>query len=121
MHIGFDPVAGQVPRCATFTGTGDVPPDRVLWLVVLTPSSKYYFKPVTTNAADHRWTAANANIGSQADPVGTHFTIYAALAEDATSRKIEQGQFGGGIAELPEGIDKVAQIKVSRSSDRTKC
>ena len=120
-HIRIDPVNGQIPRCATFTGTGDVPSGSILWLVVLTDSSKYYFKPVTTNEADHKWTAANAIIGSPADPVGTHFTIYAALVDDATSRQIEQGQFSGGVVELPEGIDKVAQIKVSLSSDRTAC
>jgi hypothetical protein len=117
-HIRFDPV-GQIPRCATFTGTGDVPSGRILWLVALTASSKYYFKPVTTNAVDHKWSAANVNIGSQADPVGTPYIIYAALVDDATSRQI--GQLGSGVTELPEGIDKVAQIKVSRSGDGAKC
>ncbi len=119
--IKINPVNTPVPMCATFTGTGDVPSGRTLWLTVRTDTLKYYFKPVTLNVTEHNWTATNAIIGSQDDHAGALFTIYAVLVDGATNRLINQGHFNGGVADLPDAVVWVDQLQVSRSTDRTEC
>jgi hypothetical protein len=120
LNIKFDPVT-QVPMCANFTGNGDVPLGRTLWLAVLTDTGKYYFKQVAVDMTDHKWTATKNTIGSPDDPAGTPFTIYAVLVDNGTDRLIKQGQFDGGVASLPDTVVVANQIKVVRSADRTEC
>jgi hypothetical protein len=120
LNVKFDPVT-QVPMCANFTGTGDVPLGRTLWLAVLTDTGKYYFKPVAVDMTGHKWTATKNTIGSQDDPAGTPFTIYAVLVDNGTDRLIKQGHFDGGVASLPDTVLVASQLKVLRSSDHTEC
>jgi hypothetical protein len=119
-HIKIDPANKFVPRCATFTGTGDAPSGRTLWLAVLTPMGKYYFKPVSANATEHKWTA-NVILGAAGDPPGAPFMIYAALVDSAINREISQGQFNGEAANLPGGITWIDHIQVARSGTQTEC
>jgi hypothetical protein len=120
--IKIDRVNAPVPRCATFGGEGDVPPDQTLWLAVLTPDTrKYFFRPVMVNAVQHKWISRKVTIGSQDDPPGTPFMIYAVLVDNVTNQLLQQGRFAGGIAALPDTFVKVHQIEVERGSDSAEC
>lgn len=121
--IKIDPANAPVPRCATFTGAGDVPAGHTLWLVNERSDTrpKYYFKRVIVNAAEHRWIATNAVIGSQDTPAGTPYTIYAVLVDDLTNQLINEGYFKGGVANIPDTALRVAQIQISRSGDGNDC
>ncbi len=51
------------PRCAKFTGSGDVPDGKTLWLVVQSDEPKYYFYPTIPEPLQHRWAAENVTLG----------------------------------------------------------
>src|SRR5437773_1681568 len=87
--IRFDPVTDTVPRCASFKGKGDVPQGRHLWIVVMTNEggrTKYYFDG--TSAADGLWSAPKVSIGSDSDPAGELFNVWAVTFTDTTSQAI---------------------------------
>jgi hypothetical protein len=108
-----------VPRCATFEGTGDVPPGQTLWLMVFTPGSRrYYPKPVIVDAAEHEWTAKNVLIGAQDDPADAKYGIYATLIDNSDNELLQQNRSTGFTNLL--GI-KQAELSVSRNEDVAGC
>jgi hypothetical protein len=121
--VKINPVDGPPPRCATFTGTGNAPRGRTLWLVVLTPGSwLYYPKPVTMNTAERKWTASRVNLGARNDPVGMRFKVYAVLVDNADNRQFLQSvSTGVGLLGLPNDTDWSDPIEVSRNSDLVDC
>jgi hypothetical protein len=110
------------PPCHTkFTGTGDVPSDRKLWLAAerLGSPPKFYFKRVFVNVAEHKWIAANVTVGAKDTLAGSLYIIYAVLVDDVTNQLLEQDHFKEGAAGiLGRPVD---QIQVSRSGDGTGC
>jgi hypothetical protein len=120
--IKIDRINGQVPRCATFGGQGDLSTDKNLWLAVLTSGSKeYFFRPVVVNVDQHHWISQKVTIGSQKTATGTLFTIYAVLVDNATDQLLRQGHFAGGINALPAGFKKEDEIEVERGPDSVEC
>lgn len=119
--IKIDPVNTPVPCHTKFTGTGDVPSDRVLWLITqqLGSPPKYYSKPVFVNVAEHKWIAANVTIGTRDTPPGSLYMIYAVLVDDATNQLLKQRHSKDWLANIPGR--QVDQIQVSRSGDGTGC
>ena len=118
--IKIDPVNIPVPCRFNFTGTGDVPSDRVLWLVVQrigTP--KYYTKPAAVNVADHKWVVADVTVGTKDTPAGSLYMIYAVLADDETNQLLKQRQPKVPLEKIPGR--QVDQIQVSRSGDGNDC
>ena len=121
MPIEIDRVNGQVPRCATLGGRGDVPVDKHLWLAILTTGSEqYFFRPVAVNFVQHNWIARNVTIGAPNTAPRTFFTVYAVLVDNATDQRLKNGDFAGGRP-LPPKFEKIDQIEVERSSDNADC
>jgi hypothetical protein len=123
LSIRINPVDGPLSRCATFTGTGDVPRRRTLWLVVLTPGSwLYYPKSVTVNAVEHKWTASGVILGSKDDPANMFFKVYAVLVDNADDRLFQQSiSTGVGLPNLPSDTDWSDPLQVSRNGDLAEC
>jgi hypothetical protein len=121
MPIKIDRVNGQVARCTTLGGEGDVPRGKDLWLAVLSDTKKYFFRPVIVSVVQHRWVSKKVTIGSKDDPPGTLFAVYAVLVDDATNQQLAHDRFAGGIPALPPNFEKVAEIEVERGSDSTEC
>lgn len=125
--IEIDRVNGDVPKCATFGGHGDVPADKHLWLATReADGDKYFFRPVAANFTDRTWIASKVDIGAIETPAGTPFTVYAVLVDDPTDQELRaeqhsgHGRYAGGVP-LPPGFDPVYQIDVKRGTDSTPC
>ncbi|MBV9161832.1 MAG: hypothetical protein JO281_09840, partial [Pseudonocardiales bacterium] len=73
------------------------------------------------NVVHHNWISKKVTIGSQDDPPGTLFTIYAVLVDSETNQQLRQDRFAGGIAALPTNFQKEDQIEVARGNDSTEC
>jgi hypothetical protein len=120
--IKITQVYDQVPRCTTFSGEGNVPANKNLWLAIFSDNAqKYFFRPVTVNGAQHSWIATNVTIGSKDSPTGSRYTIYAVLVDNDIDQQLRQGRFAGGIAALPPNFHKVYQIEVRRGGDSAEC
>ena len=122
--IRFDPVTtSTVPRCASFTGEGDVPQDRQLWIVVKTNESgrtKYYYDE--TSAVGGQWSAPKVTIGSATDPTGELFTVEAVTFTNTTSQDISSGRYQYGTFDLPSDASPPQdQIGVKLGDDHTAC
>lgn len=120
--IRFDPVTKPVPRCASFTGEGDVPQDRQLWVVVKTKEggrTKYYFDEAT--AAGGRWSAPKVSIGSAADPTGELFNVEAVIFTNAASQDISSGRYQNGTFDLPADASVKDQMGVQLGDDHAAC
>ncbi len=121
LPIKIDSVNIPVPCRITFTGTGDVPSDRTLWLVtqrIGTPP-KYYPKPVIVNVADHKWIAGNVTVGTKDTLAGSLYIIYAVLVDDATNQLLKQRYSKDWLENIPGR--EVDQIQVSRSGNGNGC
>lgn len=101
--IEIDPVNIPIPCRVTFTGTGDVPSDRTLWLVIqrISTPPKYYPKPVIVNAVDHKWIAANVIVGTKDTLADSRYVIYAVLVDDATNQRLKQRNSKDWLEEHP--------------------
>lgn len=118
--IKISAIGPTVPECVTFSGTGDVPDDQLLWLVVRSSEPKYYFFPTQPDMTTHTWTA-RVQIGADQDPPGTPFVVYADLFTDATSRLINSHDYSNGVDTLPDGITVKDQVHLQRGSDNHPC
>jgi hypothetical protein len=110
-----------VSECMTVPGTGDVPGNRFLWLIVRSGEPKYYFFPTQPNADDHTWLAPNVQFGTADDKPGEPFVVIAALLDDAASRRINTADYSNGVEKLPTGMTTIGQAQVQRGSDRKPC
>jgi hypothetical protein len=121
--IAIDPIGPNVPECTTVTGTGDVPNDNQLWLLVKSNEPKYYFFQTQPNATDHTWKAPNVQVGADNDPAGEPFTIYAALLTEDTARAINgSNNYANGVNSPPSGVTLLkGEVHVQRTSDHTPC
>lgn len=120
--IRFDPVTKPVSRCASFTGEGNAPQDRQLWVVVMTKEggrTKYYFDEAS--AAGGRWSAPKVSIGSAADPAGELFKVEAVTFTNATSQDISSGRYQNGTFDLPANASVQDRIGVQLGDDHTAC
>jgi len=113
------PINNSVPMCAAFEGTGDVPTGQTLWLMVFTPESrKYYPKPVTIIANEHKWTARNVVVGGRDDPPNTIYGIHATLVDSSLNSRLQESR-STGLTDLP-GV-KSAELSISRNGDQNEC
>jgi hypothetical protein len=119
--IEIGPLEHTVPECMTVPGTGDVPDNRFLWLIVRSGEPKYYYFPTQPNADDHTWLAPNVQFGTADDRPGEPFVVSAALLDDAASRRINAADYSNGVEKLPSGIKPFGDVQVQRSSDRKPC
>ncbi len=120
--IRFDPVTKPVPRCASFTGEGDVPQDRQLWIVVVTKEggrTKYYFDE--TSAAGGQWSAPKVSIGSATDPTGELFNVEAVTFTNATSQDLSSGRYQNGTFDLPTDASVQDRMGVRLGDDHAAC
>jgi hypothetical protein len=119
--IKIDPVNNPVPCRATFTGAGDVPSDRRLWLIIqrVGSPSKYYPKPAFVTAADRKWTAANVTVGSKDTLAGSLYMIYAVLVDDEIDQFLKHRHAKEELESIPGR--QVDQIQISRSGDVNDC
>jgi hypothetical protein len=122
LPIRFDPVTGTVPRCASFTGKGDVPQGRQLWIVVVTNEggrAKYYFDDAS--AASGQWSAPKVSIGSISDPAGEWFKVWAVTFTNATSQNISSGRYQNGTSHLFADASVQDRIAVQLGRNHRPC
>lgn len=117
--IRVDQVQGP-PLCAKFTGSGDVPSGKTLWLVVQSDEPKYYFFPTIPEPRQHRWIAENVTLGIPEEKPGEPFTVFAMLASPTGDKSIEKLNWGGSRS-LPSGVEEEHRIYVKRGKDNRRC
>jgi hypothetical protein len=128
----FDPGILQVPHCATFKGTGGIPPgdDLVIYDQVAeadgVPSAgaAYNFDGNAAATSDGRgWIAMHKSIGTGSGDVGEPAVILAVLMPHAAYGQLmaEAPAAGWAFAHLPPKSQVVDQISVVRNNVNTPC
>ena len=114
----------SVKRCETFTGTGDVPSGRYLYIVVQSnplDGNIFYFNKANPDGHGH-WTARDVRVGGDApEEEGTPYPVLAVTFNEATSREIDSRRYENGGTELFPDASTHDQISVVAGADRTPC
>jgi hypothetical protein len=117
--IAINPTS-EPPLCAAFTGSGDIPKGRTLWLAVLSDEPRYYFFPTVVEPSLRQWTAENVTLGVPEENPGEPFTVFALLADANGDQNVEKLNWKGANS-IPSGLEEQDRIHVKRGKDERQC
>lgn len=125
-NIKLAPIAGSIPYCNNFLGTGTIPAGYQLWIFDKSaedPTAKYYLDSRAIPAGNG-WSANNIEIGNGAGDRGHRTSIFAVLVPAPLMNWLVQTvNINPGIpsSDLPPGAHISDQTVVTRSSDAKPC
>ena len=112
--LKFLPVAGPIPHCVTFSGTGAIPAGDALVLLdrptdpagdYTTTSTFSYDGPVAASQPQHGWTAPALDIGSgDASDNGTHIAIVALLVPQSVADFLDVATSDSDSGAVPTNV-----------------
>jgi hypothetical protein len=125
-NIKLDPIAGPIPYCNEFFGTGTIPAGYGLWIFDRSAedSTAKYYLDSQAFAAGNDWSAKNIEIGNGTGDTGHRTSILAVLLPASFMHWLVQtGKTDDGIpsSDLPPGAHIADQAVVTRSSDARPC
>ncbi len=134
-HLKFLPVAGPIPHCVSFSGTGGIPAGHALVLFDRATDSGGHYTPTSTFSYDGQaapspagagWTAPDLDIGSgDAGDRGSHIAIVAVLVPQATADFLDAlaGESDSGL--LPPNVTSLGttadRLVVVRNAQNAHC
>ena len=125
-NIKLAPIAGPIPYCNNFLGSGVIPAGHELWIFdrdAEDPTAKYYLDSEAV-AAGGTWVARNIEIGNGAGDTGNRTTIFAVLLPTPFMNwLVKTVNIAGGIPspDLPAEAHIADEAVVTRNSDTKPC
>ena len=125
-NIKLAPIAGPIPFCNEFLGTGIIPAGYQLWIFdrdAEDPTAKYYLDSQAIQSSNN-WSASNIQIGNGAGDTGHRTTIFAVLLPAPFMNWLLQTvNINNGMPspELPPEAHTADQTIVTRNSNTKPC